>query len=73
MRIKILVPATYVFKNFEIKRLLKLAPADVENLNVAAFREIVADVTLLSSKGVKSVVVLFNLVTVHSLHIFILS
>jgi hypothetical protein len=32
----------------------------VEDLNVAAFREIVADVSLLSSKGVKSVVV-FNL------------
>ena len=51
---KILVPATYVFKNVEIKRFLKLAPADVENLNVAY-------VALLSSKGVKSVVVLFNL------------
>jgi hypothetical protein len=33
----------------------------VENLNVAAFRETVADISLLSSKGVKSVVVLFNL------------
>lgn len=51
---KILDPATYVFKNVEIKRFLKLAPADVENLNVAY-------VALLSSKGVKSVVVLFNL------------
>jgi len=58
---KILVPATYVFKIVEIKRFLKLAPADVENLNVAASRETVADVALLSSEGVKSVVVLFNL------------
>jgi len=58
---EILVPATYVFKNAEIKRFLKLVPADVENQNVVAFREIVADVALLSSKGIKSVVVLFNL------------
>jgi len=49
---KILVPATYIFKNVEIKRFLKLALADVENLNVAAFRENVADVALLCSKGV---------------------
>jgi hypothetical protein len=33
----------------------------VENLNVSAFKEIVADVALLSSKGVRRVVVLFNL------------
>jgi hypothetical protein len=45
---KIFVPGTYVFKKVEIKRLLKLAPADVENLNVAAFREIVTVVALLS-------------------------
>jgi hypothetical protein len=57
---KILVLATYVFKNVEIKRLLKLAPADVENPNAAAFREIVTGVALLSSWSIKSVVV-FNL------------
>lgn len=43
---KTFVPGTYIFKNVEIKRILKLAPADVENLNVAAFREIVAEVAL---------------------------
>jgi len=58
---KILGPTIYVFKNVERKRFLKLAPADVENLNVAEFGEIVADVALLSSKGVKSFVILFNL------------
>lgn len=46
---KILVLVTYVFKNVEVNRLLKLAPADVENLNVAAFREIVTGVALLNS------------------------
>lgn len=49
MRIKFLSLQHTFLKNVEMKRLLKLAPADVENLNVVAFRETVTDVALLSS------------------------